>query len=62
MRISVRSWQTSDEDIDAIVSAVERVVATAANQVAVPHPIGEGLPVAGRNRTRRREGSGLVEE
>jgi glutamate/tyrosine decarboxylase-like PLP-dependent enzyme len=38
MRISVCNWQTNDEDIDAIVSAVERVVATAANQVAVPHP------------------------
>jgi glutamate/tyrosine decarboxylase-like PLP-dependent enzyme len=37
MRISVCNWQTNDEDIDAIVSAVERVVATAANQVAVPH-------------------------
>jgi glutamate/tyrosine decarboxylase-like PLP-dependent enzyme len=38
MRISVCNWQTSAEDIDAIVSAVERVVATAANRVAVPHP------------------------
>jgi hypothetical protein len=38
MRISVCNWQTNGEDIDAVVSAVERVVATAANQVVVPHP------------------------
>ena len=38
MRISVCNWQTNDEDIDAVVSAVESVVAAAANQVAVPHP------------------------
>jgi glutamate/tyrosine decarboxylase-like PLP-dependent enzyme len=38
MRISVCNWQTNDEDIDAVVSAVERIVATAGNQVAVPHP------------------------
>jgi glutamate/tyrosine decarboxylase-like PLP-dependent enzyme len=34
MRISVCNWQTNDEDIDAVVSVVERVVTTAANQVA----------------------------
>ena len=38
MNFSVCNWQTNDEDIDAVVSVVERVVATAANQVAVPHP------------------------
>ena len=37
MRISVCNWQTKDEDIDAVVCAVERVVAAIANQVAVPH-------------------------
>jgi len=29
----------TDADIDAIVSAVERIVAAAANQVATPHPL-----------------------
>jgi glutamate/tyrosine decarboxylase-like PLP-dependent enzyme len=61
MRISVCNWQTSDEDIDAVVSAIERVVTTAANQVAVTtsswprglEPMEEEVRHSSENRSHR---------
>jgi hypothetical protein len=38
LRISVCNWQIKEKYMDAIVSVAEHAVATAANQVAIPHP------------------------